>query len=320
MAVTEEIERLAVARASSAEIARLADRAGDATLRQDGWAKVTARPHLDRRDPACRRLGDAQGDDTRWKGNAREQADLRDPADGSGGAAVRRARKPPARCPCSAASCRPSPSDAPTSRSCRRPSAGPRRRRSTARPPPRRPASVARAAHRLRRGAAARRRDRRLHARRRPAPQSAPPAPPPPGPFPDTRPPLRTLQVLPVPSTGRAVTARGRAADSVARCRPVVADDEHARVARSKADPELLAALQEVAARGRIRPARLGRTPRRCSASTARSCPSPARRSGTATRVARALYSILTPSRRRSSTSTSSSTSRSRSRRTPASA
>jgi type IV pilus assembly protein PilB len=40
MTVTEEIERLAVARASSAEIARLAVEQGMLTLRQDGWAKV----------------------------------------------------------------------------------------------------------------------------------------------------------------------------------------------------------------------------------------------------------------------------------------
>jgi len=40
MTVTEEIERLAVARASSAEIARMAIGQGMVTLRQDGWAKV----------------------------------------------------------------------------------------------------------------------------------------------------------------------------------------------------------------------------------------------------------------------------------------
>jgi type IV pilus assembly protein PilB len=40
MAVTEEIERLAVARASSAEIGRLAREQGMLTLRQDGWAKA----------------------------------------------------------------------------------------------------------------------------------------------------------------------------------------------------------------------------------------------------------------------------------------
>ena len=40
MTVTEEIERLAVARASSAEIARTAIAQGMLTLRQDGWAKV----------------------------------------------------------------------------------------------------------------------------------------------------------------------------------------------------------------------------------------------------------------------------------------
>jgi type IV pilus assembly protein PilB len=42
MAVTEDIERLAVARASSAEISRLAVQQGMSTLRQDGWAKVLA--------------------------------------------------------------------------------------------------------------------------------------------------------------------------------------------------------------------------------------------------------------------------------------
>jgi type IV pilus assembly protein PilB len=40
MTVTEEIERLAVGRASSAEIARVAIEQGMLTLRQDGWAKA----------------------------------------------------------------------------------------------------------------------------------------------------------------------------------------------------------------------------------------------------------------------------------------
>jgi type IV pilus assembly protein PilB len=40
MTVTEEIERLAVARASSAEIGRVAQEQGMLTLRQDGWEKV----------------------------------------------------------------------------------------------------------------------------------------------------------------------------------------------------------------------------------------------------------------------------------------
>jgi type IV pilus assembly protein PilB len=40
MAVSEEIERLAVAHASSAEIGRVAVAEGMLTLRQDGWAKV----------------------------------------------------------------------------------------------------------------------------------------------------------------------------------------------------------------------------------------------------------------------------------------
>jgi len=40
MAVSEEIERLAVARASSAEIARVAREQGMLTLREDGWAKA----------------------------------------------------------------------------------------------------------------------------------------------------------------------------------------------------------------------------------------------------------------------------------------
>jgi type IV pilus assembly protein PilB len=40
MAVSEEIERLAVARASSAEIGRVAVQQGMTTLRQDGWAKA----------------------------------------------------------------------------------------------------------------------------------------------------------------------------------------------------------------------------------------------------------------------------------------
>jgi len=40
MVVTEEIERMAVARASSADIARLAASQGMTSLRQDGWAKA----------------------------------------------------------------------------------------------------------------------------------------------------------------------------------------------------------------------------------------------------------------------------------------
>jgi type IV pilus assembly protein PilB len=40
MAVTEEIERLAVARASSIEISKVAVQQGMATLRQDGWTKA----------------------------------------------------------------------------------------------------------------------------------------------------------------------------------------------------------------------------------------------------------------------------------------
>ena len=40
MTVTEEIERMAVARASSIEITRMATRQGMSTLRQDGWAKA----------------------------------------------------------------------------------------------------------------------------------------------------------------------------------------------------------------------------------------------------------------------------------------
>jgi type IV pilus assembly protein PilB len=40
MSVTEEIERLAVSRSSSADIARVAMQQGMATLRQDGWAKA----------------------------------------------------------------------------------------------------------------------------------------------------------------------------------------------------------------------------------------------------------------------------------------
>jgi type IV pilus assembly protein PilB len=40
MAVSEQIERLAVSRASSAEIGRVAEEQGMTTLRQDGWAKA----------------------------------------------------------------------------------------------------------------------------------------------------------------------------------------------------------------------------------------------------------------------------------------
>ena len=40
MTVSEEIERLAVSRASSAEIGRVAQEQGMLTLRQDGWEKV----------------------------------------------------------------------------------------------------------------------------------------------------------------------------------------------------------------------------------------------------------------------------------------
>ncbi|PRY67533.1 type IV pilus assembly protein PilB [Glaciihabitans tibetensis] len=42
MSVSEDIERLAAQRASSAEIARVARRQGMSTLRQDGWAKAAA--------------------------------------------------------------------------------------------------------------------------------------------------------------------------------------------------------------------------------------------------------------------------------------
>jgi type IV pilus assembly protein PilB len=42
MSVTEDIERLAAQRSSSAEIARVARRQGMSTLRQDGWAKAAA--------------------------------------------------------------------------------------------------------------------------------------------------------------------------------------------------------------------------------------------------------------------------------------
>ena len=59
MAVTEEIERLAVARASSAEIGRTAREQGMLTLREDGWAKVAARPDLDRGNLESGRLTDA---------------------------------------------------------------------------------------------------------------------------------------------------------------------------------------------------------------------------------------------------------------------
>ncbi len=38
--MNEEIERLAVARASAEEITRIARGQGMATLREDGWAKV----------------------------------------------------------------------------------------------------------------------------------------------------------------------------------------------------------------------------------------------------------------------------------------
>ena len=40
MAVSEEIERLAVRRASSAEIKKIAIAEGMLTLRQDGWSKA----------------------------------------------------------------------------------------------------------------------------------------------------------------------------------------------------------------------------------------------------------------------------------------
>lgn len=40
MAVTEEIERLTVERASSADIGRVAREQGMLTLREDGWEKV----------------------------------------------------------------------------------------------------------------------------------------------------------------------------------------------------------------------------------------------------------------------------------------
>jgi type IV pilus assembly protein PilB len=42
MPVSEEIEKLTVERASSADIARVAREQGMATLREDGWAKCLA--------------------------------------------------------------------------------------------------------------------------------------------------------------------------------------------------------------------------------------------------------------------------------------
>ena len=55
MAVTEDIERLAVERASALTIGKVAREQGMITLRDDGLSKV-GRAHLDRGDPARRRL------------------------------------------------------------------------------------------------------------------------------------------------------------------------------------------------------------------------------------------------------------------------
>ncbi len=56
MAITEDIERLTVERASSAAIEQVARAEGMITLRHDGLAKVAGRSHVDRRDPAGRGL------------------------------------------------------------------------------------------------------------------------------------------------------------------------------------------------------------------------------------------------------------------------
>ena len=56
MAVTEEIERLTVERASAAVIGTIAREQGMLTLRDDGMVKVGQGDHLDRGDPARRRL------------------------------------------------------------------------------------------------------------------------------------------------------------------------------------------------------------------------------------------------------------------------
>ncbi len=59
MLVSEEIERLTVARASATEIAAVAREQGMVTLREDGMAKVRAGRHHHRRDPSGGRVSRA---------------------------------------------------------------------------------------------------------------------------------------------------------------------------------------------------------------------------------------------------------------------
>ena len=78
MAVSEEIERLAVERASATEIGTVAREQGMTTLRDDGLAKVLAGRHLDRGDPARRRLKAWQGRPSRSSAAARPADPPRD--------------------------------------------------------------------------------------------------------------------------------------------------------------------------------------------------------------------------------------------------
>ena len=70
MIVSEEIERLAVERASATVIAQVARDEGMGTLRDDGLDKVARRRHLARRDPARRRLKAWQGRPSRSRRRA----------------------------------------------------------------------------------------------------------------------------------------------------------------------------------------------------------------------------------------------------------
>ena len=52
MTLSDEIESLVVTRATGSEIRQVALEQGMVSLRDDGWSKVDAGPHDDRRGPA----------------------------------------------------------------------------------------------------------------------------------------------------------------------------------------------------------------------------------------------------------------------------
>ncbi len=197
---------------------------------------------------------------TRWKGTAREQTDLRDPVDGSRGTAFRRARgrRRDARSarPAAARARRPQRLLA-TAAAVGRPGADSAVRRAAGRTGR---LFVARDAQRLHRRAAARRHDRRLQHRsarvaavRRPGTRS-----PRGHPRIHTRPSGRSGS--PRPEHWGAVTARGRAADSVPAAR-ARRRRRRARAGRTvEGRPRAPGRPARRAPRRSLRPSRLGRS------------------------------------------------------------